>query len=249
MNVIVRTHGGLGNQIFQILFGRLLANSIGGSLEIIHDSKYYHNFQLAPQFYDLSNRSNLLSLTVSFLRLPKLIYKFLKINLDYVKLHNTYYCDSYFQNQLSFANFELIDIKKELIYLKSILGLNVESPLGTLVHLRLGDFFLNKELALEHAIKRISDCPIGADIITNDNSIINNKEIYDLINNKKCRFISTQEFQPLQVLQTMCKYSEIDANESTLVFWASVFTGAKVEFTSNNLHSLQLLLRSAISTK
>lgn len=47
-NVVVRTHGGLGNQIFQILYARLLAH--GREPKLIHDANYPHAFGLSTAF-------------------------------------------------------------------------------------------------------------------------------------------------------------------------------------------------------
>ena len=44
MNVVVRTHGGLGNQLFQLLYGRLLAERHRATLYELHDIRYEHAF-------------------------------------------------------------------------------------------------------------------------------------------------------------------------------------------------------------
>ena len=49
--VVARTHGGLGNQLFQVLYSRLVAaGRMGSRLLIIHDRNYPHAFPLSPIF-------------------------------------------------------------------------------------------------------------------------------------------------------------------------------------------------------
>jgi hypothetical protein len=43
MTAILRTHGGLGNQLFQVLYGRLFAEQFRLDLVEVHDISYNHH--------------------------------------------------------------------------------------------------------------------------------------------------------------------------------------------------------------
>ena len=43
-DLILRTHGGLGNQLFQVAYGRLYSKKFNLNLKEIHDSNYKHKF-------------------------------------------------------------------------------------------------------------------------------------------------------------------------------------------------------------
>jgi hypothetical protein len=59
---------------------------------------------------------------------------------------------------------------------------------------------------------------------------------------RNLKLISTKNMLPEDVLRAMSCYRKIDANESTLTFWASVLAGCHVQFRNKNLNNCRNFL-------
>ncbi len=246
MCLILRTHGGLGNQIFQVLFARLYAESNNLEIFEIHDDHYKHSFPRSEQLIKKKPPSNIILRIISSLRLPKILNRIFKLPEKPLRIMNFVVLDGYFQEAEYYRQFPLSSLNRHLNQIRQELNIGRGNKLDSLlVHLRLGDFFLNSQDAIDHVIERLMAVPIGSSIITNDESLLSNPSIVELMNSKQLNLISTQGFDAEDVLRVMSSYKEISANDSTMTFWASVLGEAFVHIKSKDLRETCELFKSA----
>lgn len=244
--VVSRTHGGLGNQLFQILYGRLLAKQKGLQLRELHDSNYLHAFARSGKLIcgrELSSWQKLFSAA----RIPKVINLIPCCGEAPVGFWDTIYLDGYFQNVTNYTKFDFLDIEQVLNSFRNEIGIRSPTVNSTLEHLRLGDFFVDQAGAISHTLERLRNIPQGTHIMTNEEKLLRHDKIKDLINTKELTLVKTQDMTAEEVLKTMSRYRRINGNESTLTFWASVLAGCKVNFKNENLRQLQEYLKIKIT--
>ena len=102
MSVIVRTHGGYGNQIFQVFYARLYAEQYSKELREIYDGAYYHGFLRSSELYQAPEPTKF-ECFISSLRVPKLLQK---TRINFVRpfrFCGSVYLDSYFQTVTSYS--------------------------------------------------------------------------------------------------------------------------------------------------
>lgn len=241
--VILRTHGGLGNQIFQLLYARLYSEQNKAVLGEIHDSNYKHHF---PRSLELSSHKAQLSFLqrlLSLLRLPKILNRIGTDRVEKVKLMGSIFLDGYFQSENQYKLFKPEKITQELIRIRNELKISNIKKEKFLIHLRLGDFFESFEESKIFALTRLRDLPLGATIITNQEILLTNSEVKFLIDKANCKVVSTIDFTPEEIIRFMSKFENIIANDSTLTFWAAVLGGCKVDFRNPELSKLSSIFK------
>lgn len=237
MRVVVRTHGGLGNQIFQLLYARLFAARSGGTLLEAHDLRYPHAFGRSDE---LSRHPAPQGITkiLSELRLPKVATR-LKMRRDGVKVLGTVYLDGYFQKVRDYAPFADELIRDELLRLRSELGISGTATRDHGVHLRLGDFFTTEAAVAEHLATRLARVLAGADIVTNEEARLATPAARAALDAADARILPTGDMSAEDVLRTLASFHEVDGNDSTLLFWASVLSGMACNFKTPELRALR----------
>lgn len=249
MRVIIRTHGGLGNQLFQVFFGRLFVQERGASeLLVIHDDRYPHRFQLSKQF-KISGSLPLNERVLSGLRIPKLISRTGIAKIDKFSLFKKIYLDGYFQTPEQYTRFNDGLISDEVWRLRHEFAIDGFCDRATLVHLRLGDFFGRETDEVSHLERRLDTIPTGSHIISNRDDLLSRDDYSAVLAARDCLHIQTDGEAPENVLRLMCRYHVIESNNSTLAFWASVLTGSDVSFTLSKLSELQSRLLVATRIK
>lgn len=245
MAVFVRTHGGLGNQLFQIFYARLLAVDRAQNYTEIHDANYAHAFPRSRELRAASVSANWWQKSISAVRVPKILRTLGFSTSGKFSFVGHCFLDGYFQFAEDYEEFSELAVKEELDSLRHELGINVAAaPIGPAVyHIRLGDFFNDTDSAIAHANERVQALSDGSSIITNQEEIFEEASIARTLNEKGCRILSTQGFSAEEVLRLMVQFEEIISNDSTLAFWASVLGGRKATFESQRLN----LLHAAIS--
>ncbi|MEK7118755.1 MAG: hypothetical protein AAB869_04045 [Patescibacteria group bacterium] len=234
MSAIVRVHGGLGNQIFQVFYARMYADKYGLTLREVYDGSYYHGFERSPALAAAPEPTNLEKF-VSALRIPKFLNKAHLSSERPIRIFGSTYLDAYFQTVTSYAEFGDAEIKKHLRRLAAEFGIRSASNDQTLLHIRLGDFFKTRESALEHAVGRLRRADENSAIMTNDEALFKDPVLLRLLDEKKCKIITTERLEPEIVLRLMATFRQINANDSTLIFWASVLGGCKINLNNNTL--------------
>lgn len=249
MKAVLRTHGGLGNQIFQVLFARLYAADSNASLCEIHDARYKHRFARSTELGESSVCLSHLQQFVSFCRLPKILHRVGLSAHEKTSLFGTVYLDGYFQSVRHYESFSSENVAEQLIHIRDELKITNENKQGLLVHLRLGDFFRSIDAARLHAITHLRDLKPGSTIITNQENLLAEPELQSMLDNIGCVVQSTEGFSPEKVLRFMSQFEQIVANDSTLTFWASVLGGCKVEFTNPTLNETNLFFKTCLNSR
>ncbi len=233
---VLRTHGGLGNQLFQVLFGRLFCEQSGLTLCEVHDNRYRHGF---PRSMALTRgrEPSYWQKQVSAVRIPKLIERACLQSEAPWKFGRSIYLDGYFQRVENYTLFPANAIMRQLDRLSNELAIEPADLEPLLVHLRLGDFFADRVAAQEHVMDRLVRIPKGAHVITNDETLLHEPDVAAVMQMNNTKLISTQGMAAEEVLRTMARYRRIDANDSTLTFWSSVLGGCEVLLRDNRLRA------------
>ena len=247
MSVVLRTHGGLGNQIFQILYGRLFADKFNVDLKVIHDIRYQHAFPLSNNFQLYTQHLTTYQKLISSLRLPKVLQRLTQKSESVIWLFNTAYLDGYFQNNLSYTIFKKEEIARNLRILADQLSIPPADLEQCLVHLRVGDFFKSRSDAREFVTRKLSMVSASSSIMTNDEELLAEPEVVAILEARSCKVVASAGYPAEEVLRMMARYRQIDANDSTMVFWASVLGGCRVELRNAELRATQnLFLRCLV---
>jgi hypothetical protein len=247
VKAIVRTHGGLGNQLFQIFFARLyVRRHHAQALYVLHDLRYPHRFDLSTRFRLPLGRPSLLARLVSAVRIPKLVSRTRITAMESMSVLGSVFLDGYFQHPDQYADFPDPYISGELQRLQEEFHLDGSSVSeGCLVHLRLGDFFGDEASQIEHMEERLCALPRGSHVITNRDDLLKGPRLMETLARFDCRHIPTTGMASEEVLSLMGRYSVIESNNSTLAFWASALTGSDAQFSLDNLVQLRQRLRDA----
>lgn len=245
MRVVLRTHGGLGNQLFQIFFGRLIVSESGaGQLLVVHDDRYPHRFCLSNQFKFSADPLKWNEKALSGIRLPKLVSRSGIAKIDSFSLLGVTYLDGYFQQPEQYSAFNVDSIRDELARLRQEFAIDGAFDRASLVHLRLGDFFSRESDELRHLEQRLSNISRGSHVISNRDDLLLRDDYKTALLAHDCVHVSTAGATSEALLKLMCRYRSIESNNSTLAFWASVFTGSEVSFSLTNLSRLRSRLLS-----
>lgn len=238
---VLRTHGGLGNQLFQVLFGRLFAEQRGLVLCEVHDLRYRHKFSRSVALAR-SGEPSAWQRWISAARIPKLLERACGRPEEPLRLGHSFYLDGYFQRAENYAQFPDDVVGRQLQRLANELAIEPANLESWLVHLRLGDFFTNRTAALLHVKERLAKVPQGAHVMTNDETLLRDPEVVELMAARSAELVSTNDMPAEQVLRTMARYRRIDANDSTLTFWSSVLGGCEVVLRDQRLRDCRDLL-------
>ena len=235
--VVLRTHGGFGNQLFQILYGRLFSEKYGYKMCEVHDMNYKHKFSRAeiPLVAELPSRWQSV---FSAARIPKFLQRVFGRSEKPWHFFGTWFIDGYYQDKDQYCIFDDENIQLQLLKLASEIGIEPVKNNACIVHLRLGDFFCDQDSAKQHVINRLLSAPLKSHVITNQEELLNDPQIKKLMAERHAYLISTIGFSPLDLLRTIAGYRQIDANGSTLTFWAHVLAGSQVNFTNQHLSLL-----------
>lgn len=244
MTVVVRTHGGLGNQIFQILYARLEAARRGTAYAEIHDLNYAHQFVRTAELAPPSAQPNSWQKLVSRARFPKVLERICLDRSEMIALPGGVFLDGYFQRAEQYARFSPAPIAAEIGRLRVELDVDPSAPHDprTLYHLRLGDFFKDREKALAHALGRIEGLSPGSVLITNQEELFSERKVTEKMAETGCRLHPSGDYSGEQVVRFMAGFSRIVTNDSTLAFWASVLGNCQTSFESIRLAELHGML-------
>lgn len=240
MAVVVRTHGGLGNQLFQIFYARLCASARGVGYAELHDTRYAHGFTRSTELHPAPLTATLFQRWISAMRLPKLALRAGLISGEAVTFAGNAYLDGYFQREGDYTAFDADAVRREIAHLRDELRVDPEQPAvgPCLYHVRLGDFFGDRQSALDHAIERVGTLARNSVVITNQEDIFADAVVARSMAEKGCALIGTDGFSAENVIRLMSGYAEIVTNDSTLALWASVLGRRKTSFTDRRLSEL-----------
>lgn len=237
--VVTRTHGGLGNQLFQILYSRLFAGSLADSqLFIIHDRNYPHAFALSPVFTE-SGKVPALAGLVSRIRMPKILERIGISRSGRFSFSGGVYIDGYFQNVDYYRDWSDLEIATQLERLRIAMEIKSGNPdQGILHHIRLGDFFTTEAAEIQHLEERLSALPDGCSVMSNREELIKSSGLADKFSNKHIQVVPSGGDSAETVITNMSRYGEVVTNNSTLAFWAACLGKGKLVTESPELNAL-----------
>ena len=73
--------------------------------------------------------------------------------------------------------------------------------------------------------------------MTNDEDLLLDPKIATVMAERQVELVSTRDMTAEQVLRTMARYCQINANDSSLTFWSSVLAGGEVKLCDNRLRA------------
>lgn len=236
-HVVVRTHGGLGNQLFQLLYARLYARSQSADLYEVHDARYAHGFGRSEELVRVSGPSPFRG-AVSALRIPKVATRS-GWPCNAFHLFGTTYLDGYFQHVDDYIRFSDDLLRFELIRLRKELSVSNTPERERGMHLRLGDFFASEAAVIAHLDERLRRIGPDTYIVTNEEGRLATPEISAALKMNGAHVLPTNDMTPEDVLRTLASFRNVDGNDSTLLFWASVLSGMNCEYRNTDLRMLR----------
>lgn len=248
--VLVRTHGGLGNQLFQVFYARLLASQRDGTLFRVHDDGYRNRPAQSPALGGFTTPVPPFLRLLSALRVPKLLSRAGVKRCEHISL-GCIYLDGYFQEVSDYLRFSNADIRRQLGVLRHECQVHTPSrsqsdiPGETLIHLRLGDFFQSESEEFRHASARLDNIPTGATVISNRDDLFSEPPLSDQIRTSACHYVPTAHLTSEALLRFMSRFRRIRSNNSTLALWAALLGGAGLTLADARLRLIHDRLSEA----
>ena len=243
---IVRSHGGLGNQIFQLFYAILLKNRAGHArLVAVHDSSYKHRFEMDKNLeIAYCSKLGLIATFLSAVRIPKILSRLVGREIGNFGLLNYRFLDGYFQKVSYYKSFDDSEISVALRELKGHLVPKANECDGTAVlyHFRLLDFFKSEAEELAYVTNQFSDLPSRSNIISNNDKLFCRPEIQKYLIQNNIKYIESDGLSAIEVLSLMMKYGVINSNNSTLAFWAAIFNRCELNVDNQGLCKLYTVL-------
>jgi len=230
MNIVLRTYGGLGNQLFQYFYTLCLSGSYqSAQIKSLHSSNYQHQFMLEKEL-DIFPSPGWLSLVVSSFRIPRLLEILNLSRKSRVKIFGNIFLDGYFQNVQYYKSFGRDEISHSIQLIKELLGISSEAHIDRrLGHLRLGDYFRSLDEETYHLRLRLSSLSDGDCIITNKQHVLEKELASKDIQPRNISLLDTHNWRAVNVLKKMAQYKTIQSNSSTIAFWAALLANSELE--------------------
>lgn len=226
--------------MFQILFARLFAGMKQQCYREIHDARYAHKFARSTQIEHNGSPALGRQRLISRLRIPKILAKSRLYPTEMASVFGDVYLDGYFQAASDYDAFPDSLLAQEIARMRLELDIKPQTPGNAtkLYHIRLGDFFDEREKALAHAIARVEELDAGSTIITNQEELFSDARVMQHLDAKRCRLHPTGDFSPEDVIRLMSQFGNISTNNSTLALWASVLGNCHTTFEDERLSAL-----------
>ena len=245
--VLVVTHGGLGNQLFQIFYGLSLAEKYQAELAIHHVSNYSHSFGLSEYFRALPEAKGVGRL-IARLRIPKIVSRLLgsRRSFESYRFGNLVIVDGYFQDLHRYRIFgeeHLTSASAQLIGLIRYTP-KKKTEKNIVTHIRVHDL-MSQEEAEEFVDTQLDALQSGEYVISNRDDLVRSRienSVGDVTASHP-KHIETAVFTPEQLLELMAGFSEIRGVDSTLSTWASILSDVHLDVSGKSLNELRLFLR------
>lgn len=241
--ILLRTHGGFGNQLFQVYFALCCKFEFGCQrFVIIHDDKYSHRFLLDENLRRIGQTASAVEYLVSKLRLPKLISKLPGMHRGAVMIRRTRVLDGYFQDVMDYANFSTASLGAALSELRLAVGVcgDEHTEVLPLEHIRLGDFFGSRSSEEASARAILREIKRDSHVVTNNELLVKTICAEGGLP-AKLSLVSTEDMSGAELLHLMGTYPEIRSNDSTLALWAALLYGRRLQIKSSRLQKFFVL--------
>jgi len=234
MYILLRSCGGLGNQLFQAHYALLLQGKNSSSrIFHFHSTNYSRHaewelhgmpFESAPWYFKF----------ILAFRLPQVFYRLGWSRTESLRFFNLFLLDGYFLDSKEYFEFSKEELTATQYRIKKALNLDAPPAYPLLLHLRLGDFWENanqKHRFLDSTFTLQAPSTEGAPLetMTNEEEFV---EAYLREHglDRVWRIVPTRGYTGLELLRRMMSYKLIRYNGSTLAFWAAVFSGASLQW-------------------
>lgn len=239
MYILLRTCGGLGNQLFQSLFALSLSSQNGSKIIYHYHSTKYKRY--APQEIELAlfKPPTIVMKFIMSLRLPKILYRLGISKKEFFTLGPFVLVDGYFLSSHSYKDLNTSKIASSLDMLKLLYAESCRILNGKLIHLRLGDFFHNSFEENRYLESVLLNRTEVFDVITNKDEVVEaflNENKLNNYNHIKSKHLSSKE-----LINLVSSYSNVEYNGSTLIFWASIFSGSKIEQINSSFNNKYII--------
>ena len=248
--VLLRTHGGLGNQIFQTYFALCCKFEYEYDRVVcVHDDRYHHKFKADSHLQRISDKPAWGEIALSAIRIPKLLKRIFRLDCEFVDFGGVRVLDGYFQEKKLYEHFSIQSKSKALSQLRTLMEIKETcvASVKRLEHIRLGDFFSNQFSEEEAARAILKE-------ITNDSHIITNNEplVRSLCaeTSLSCELtiIPTENMSGNELLHLMGQYEEVSTNNSTLALWSALLYGRNLRLKSALLNDFYHSEKTAMLT-
>lgn len=247
-------HGGLGNQLFQYFHTcALAAQSRNAEIRLITNflARYSspRNIELLPFIESrLSDRLSLSNADALLrMRIPKLLKRITGRELVVSIPGYGVIVDGYFQEFGHFKSCPANVLAAELTQWRRTLAerLSLDTPgKGRITHIRLCDFFNDREAARSFAARQLSAISGPTDLVTDQEDVLADELAKrDLAH--PVRLLPSADMSAWDLMALMCRYEAISTNGSTLAFWAAVIRGAQFHSTNQEHVAIWRLLGKA----
>ena len=238
MKVLFRSCGGLGNQIFQTFFTRLIAEKYGCKyISHYHEPNYDRiAFWEYPSAHPFCQPTLFEKLFIK-LRLPKILFRAGLIKKEHVRLGNYIIVDGYFQNRRDYVIFPEEMIKGQIQKIRQEIKNDASDP-GlsdkTIYHIRLGDFFKTEEAQIEFVAGIASKLISNSYIISNrDDLFLRDLDFLKICESRNIKFVETSQMDGLSLIKYLSQFKRLVTNGSSLSFASVIFFKQQIDSLDN----------------
>lgn len=235
--IVVRTHGGLGNQLFQIAYARLLAARMCRPIIRLHDDRYPNRPRASSAFRSLGEAPGPTVRVISALRLPKVLQRVRHRTRERVDLGHVF-LDGYFQNTTDYEPFSDRELHQVADQFRAEFAIARHTRSALLEHIRLGDFFREDVERLEHLLARLESVTDGATVISDSEILMAHPKVQGLLQAKAIHVQSTSNMTAEYILRFMASHSMIRSNDSTLACWGAILGGATIHLADDRIRDV-----------
>lgn len=241
MKILFRSCGGLGNQIFQIFFARLMAEKYETKdIWHYHEPKYDRIARWEYPNSQSFKKPNDLEFILMRMRLPKILFRLGIINREFIKVGNYIILDGYFQSRTDYEifNFEVIENQKSLIHQE--LRIKQADPALSqkmLYHVRLGDFFKTEVEQLRFIAGITNRLIADSYIISNrDDLFLKDDEFLSNCEKKSLKYVPTDHMNGLDLINFLSQFGTLISNGSSLSFASVIIFKQQINSFENIDH-------------
>lgn len=234
--IVFCSHGGLGNQLFQVFYAKLYAKKYNiDKIYFSHNKNYKRIADYELEFLKDIKPAKFIDRCLLKIRIPKILDRINLSKSGKIILFNKHILDNYFQDNLFYLEFGKNEILTEISILKTDffssfnkIDFNKYNKLN-IYHFRLGDFFKSESDEINFIKDSIENIPENTVVISNRDDLFSTN--YFFKNN--IIYLDTSAFSSIEMLLLFSQFENIISNGSTLAFWGSVL--GNTSFQVNNI--------------
>ena len=231
MIILFRTCGGLGNQLYQLFFCKLISIKYNTTKIRHFHSTNYERYAEWEVPLELSKVENFFYSFLIKLRIPTLLFRLGLNKSGYFNFFNLILIDNYYQHKDFYELFNKNEIVIAIEYIRGLTIIDKKDNIKDeiLYHFRLGDFFENTQDEMNYIEQNLMNVPDGSTIISNKDDLFNNsQELSNFLKNKNCRYLDSSHMNAVELLNLFYHYKLIYSNGSSLSYFAATLSNSDV---------------------